>query len=89
MDSDTWEIIHIPDKPTFSPEHQPTCMLLSISLRMVSHFGFVFLLKVLSFQSFFCLCVLLFTVKVFASVIKPKFANTIVRFVITCFNSDE
>lgn len=45
MDSDTWEIIHIPDKPTFSPEHQPTCMLLSISLRMVSHFGFVFFLK--------------------------------------------
>ncbi|KAJ0241127.1 Cytidine and deoxycytidylate deaminase domain-containing protein [Hirschfeldia incana] len=42
MDSDTWEIIHIPDKPAFSPEHQPT-------------------------------------LKVYASVIKPKFANTIVR----------
>ncbi|CAH8347497.1 unnamed protein product [Eruca vesicaria subsp. sativa] len=42
MDSDAWEIIHIPDKPTFSPEHQPT-------------------------------------LKVYASVIKPNFANTIVR----------
>lgn len=42
MDSSAWEIIHIPDKPAFSPEHQPT-------------------------------------LKVYASVIKPKFANTIVR----------
>ncbi|XP_023641022.1 probable inactive tRNA-specific adenosine deaminase-like protein 3 isoform X1 [Capsella rubella] len=42
MDSDAWEIIHIPEKPALSPDHQPT-------------------------------------VKVFASVIKPKFANTIVR----------
>ncbi|EOA33394.1 hypothetical protein CARUB_v10020409mg [Capsella rubella] len=42
MDSDTWEIIHVPEKPALSPDHQPT-------------------------------------VKVFASVIKPKFANTIVR----------
>ncbi|KAG2321674.1 hypothetical protein Bca52824_014887 [Brassica carinata] len=43
MDSDTWEIIHIPDKPTFPPDNQPT-------------------------------------LKVYASVIKPKFANTLVRF---------
>ncbi|XP_024012079.1 probable inactive tRNA-specific adenosine deaminase-like protein 3 isoform X2 [Eutrema salsugineum] len=42
MDSDAWKIIHIPDKPTCPPEHQPTW-------------------------------------KVYASVIKPKFANTIVR----------
>ncbi|CAE5963777.1 unnamed protein product [Arabidopsis arenosa] len=42
MDSDAWEIIHIPEKPALSPDHQPT-------------------------------------VKVYASVIKPKFANTIVR----------
>ncbi|KAF8079858.1 hypothetical protein N665_0996s0014 [Sinapis alba] len=42
MDSDAWEVIHIPDKPTFLPELQPT-------------------------------------LKVYASVIKPKFANTIVR----------
>ncbi|KAL0701450.1 hypothetical protein Bca4012_057572 [Brassica carinata] len=42
MDSDAWEIIHIPDKPTHPPEHQPT-------------------------------------LKVYASVIKPKFANTLVR----------
>ncbi|CAN6932844.1 unnamed protein product [Brassica oleracea] len=42
MDSGAWEIIHIPDKPAFSPEHQPT-------------------------------------LKVYASVIKPKCANTIVR----------
>ncbi|CAF2061684.1 unnamed protein product [Brassica oleracea var. botrytis] len=42
MDSSAWEIIHIPDKPAFSPEHQPT-------------------------------------LKVYASVIKPKCANTIVR----------
>ncbi|CAN8235558.1 unnamed protein product [Cochlearia groenlandica] len=42
MDSDAWKIIHIPEKPLFSPENQPT-------------------------------------VKVYASVIKPKFANTIVR----------
>ncbi|KFK41563.1 hypothetical protein AALP_AA2G145300 [Arabis alpina] len=42
MNSDGWKIIHIPEKPTLPPEHQPT-------------------------------------VKVYASVIKPKFANTIVR----------
>ncbi|CAH8297674.1 unnamed protein product [Eruca vesicaria subsp. sativa] len=42
MDSGAWEIIHIPDKPAFPPEHQPT-------------------------------------LKVYASVIKPKCANTIVR----------
>ncbi|KAJ4866419.1 Cytidine/deoxycytidylate deaminase family protein [Raphanus sativus] len=42
MDSAAWEIIHIPDKPTYPPEHQPT-------------------------------------LRVYASVIKPKFANTIVR----------
>ncbi|KAF8062122.1 hypothetical protein N665_1204s0011 [Sinapis alba] len=42
MDSGAWEIIHIPDKPTYPPEHQPT-------------------------------------LKVYASVINPKFANTIVR----------
>ncbi|XP_010471144.1 PREDICTED: probable inactive tRNA-specific adenosine deaminase-like protein 3 [Camelina sativa] len=40
--SDKWEIIHIPEKPALSPDHQPT-------------------------------------VKVYASLIKPKFANTIVR----------
>ncbi|KAG7603357.1 TRNA-specific adenosine deaminase TAD3 [Arabidopsis thaliana] len=42
MDSDAWEIIHIPEKPSLSPDHQPT-------------------------------------VKVYASLIKPRFANTIVR----------
>ncbi|KAL1212494.1 tRNA-specific adenosine deaminase TAD3 [Cardamine amara subsp. amara] len=42
MNSDAWEIIHIPEKPALPPDHQPT-------------------------------------VKVYASVIKPKFANTIVR----------
>jgi len=32
MDSDAWEIIHIPEKPSLSPDHQPTGMIQSLSL---------------------------------------------------------
>lgn len=72
---ETWEIVHIPEKPPFPPHQQPTGGFIT---KPYAHFFFLSLHLLIYYTIY--IYIILYAVDVLAAAIEPKLANTLVRF---------